>query len=238
MTAKLFIALVFISSIIYSQTEQLEEENLTKLLESGELSKSKFQTYGVYWREMIKEIGGYPELPYDEKSKKLKFKWIHEIQQSKKINFNRILEWSAITFGSLSDVLHYKDFESGKIVIKGFYDITHKNEYKGFWGKSLEGFQTTKCYLTYIFTVKDDIIKTEVVDIHYKFAVYGYYSSGVYIPDRTIDMSIHRVYPITNFEIDKWREKLDLMHKTSIQIELLMYSLQSYIIDYNNDYSF
>jgi len=232
MTAKLFIALVFISSIIYSQTEQLEEENLTKLLESGELSKSKFQTYGVYWREMIKEIGGYPELPYDEKSKKLKFKWIHEIQQSKKINFNRILEWSAITFGSLSDVLHYKDFESGKIVIKGWFDVTHLNEYKNFWGKSLEGFKTTKCYETYVFTVKDDIIKIEVGNVFYRYQTYGYTSDG------TVDVSIHSIYPITNFENTEWKEKLSLIEQTGNSIENLINNLVLYIEDYGNDYNF
>ena len=236
---KIFIALLFISSIIYSQTKQLEQENLTERFNSGEFNAATYQKYGIEWREMIKEIGGYPELPYDDKSKRLKFKWVNETKQSKKINFNRILEWSAITFGSYADdVVLYKDFDSGKIVIKGGYDITHKNEYKSFWGKSLEGFQTTKCFLTYIFTIKDDIIKTEVVDIQYKFKIYGYYSSGAYTPDRIVDLSIHRIYPITNFEYDEWREKLDLMDKTHIQIQLLVYSLHSYILDYRNDYSF
>ena len=232
MKSKIFITLIFISSIIYSQTEQLEKENLTKRLETGELTKSKFQTYGVYWLDMIEEIGGYPELPYDEKSKQIKFKWIQETEQSKKTNFNRIIEWSAITFGSLSNVLHYKDFDSGKIVIKGWFDVTHLDEYKNFWGKSLEGFKTTKCYQTYVFTIKDDVIKIEVGNVYYRYQTYGYTSDG------TIDVSIHSIYPITNFENTEWKEKLSLIEQTGNSIGTLVNNLFLYIEDYGNDYKF
>lgn len=238
MKTNIFIILLFISNIIYSQTEQLEKESMSERFSKGEFSIETYRKYGNDWRIMIAEIGGYPKLPYDETSEQIKFKIVQITEQSKKINFNRILEWSAINFGALSSVLHYKDFESGKIIIKGWFDVTHKNDYKNFWGKSKEGIKTTKCYQTYIFTIKDNTIKTEIVDVRYKFKTYGYYSSSLYIPDRTFEVSIHKIYPITNFESSEWKEKLDLLNQTNKRIEKLIMNLNNYIKDYSNDYIF
>lgn len=238
MKTKIFIFLFFLSNLVYSQTEQLEKESMSKRFGEGEFSAETYKIYGNDWRSMINEIGGYPELPYDESSGQIKFKIIQTTEQSKKTNYNRILEWTAINFGALSSVLHYKDYESGKIVVKGWFDVTHRNEYKNFWGKSKEGVQTTKCYQTYIFTIKDSTVKTEIVDVRYKFKTYGYYSSSIYIPDRIFEVSIHEIYPITNFESSEWKENLDLLKQTSINIKKLTKNLGIYIKDYNDDYTF
>jgi len=238
MKTKIIIFLLFLSSVVYSQTEQLEKESLSNRYSNGEFSAETYKIYASDWRKMITDIGGYPNLPYEVTSGQIKFKLIETTDQSKKTNYNRILEWSAINFGALSRVLHYKDFESGKLIIKGWFDVTHRNEYKNFWGKSKEGVKTTKCYQTYIFTIKDNTIKVEIVDVRYEFKSYGYYSTSTYIPGRTFEISIHDIYPITNFKSSEWKEKLDLLNQTNIRIKKHIINLNNYIKDYSNDYTF
>jgi len=238
MKTKVVIFLFFLSNIVCSQTEQLEKENLSNRFSNGEFSAATYKAYANDWRQLLDDIGSYPNLPYDEASGQIKFKLIEKTDQIKKINFNRILEWAAINFGALSSVLHYKDFENGKIIIKGWFDVTHKNDYKNFWGQSKEGVKSTKCYQTYVFTIKDNVIKIEVVDVRYEFKSHAYYMTTTYIPDRILEMSIHSIYPITNFESGEWKGKLDLLNQTNINIIKYISNLKEYITDYTNDYSF
>ena len=51
-------------------------------------------------------------------------------------------------------------------------------------------------------------------------------------------MSIHNIYPITNFESDKWKEKLDLLKQTNIKINYLIGNLNQYIKGGKNDFDF
>ena len=158
----IILILLSINSIAYCQTEIAEKESVSNRYKSGELSIDAYRQYANDWQKMINEIGGYPNLPYDTVSKSIKFVEIQETGLPKKINFNRIMEWAAINFGSLSHVLHYENYENGKIILKGNFDVTHKKEYKNFWGNSKEQLTVTTCYQTYIFTVKDNKIKIEV----------------------------------------------------------------------------
>lgn len=238
MKNQIIIFLIILSNIAYSQTEQIEKESLSERYEKGEFSIETYKRYAKVWQKMITEIGGYPNLPYDETSGIIRFKEIQVTGQSLKINYNRVLEWAAITFGSLKNVLHYENLESGKIILKGVFDVTHKNEYKNFWGKSKEGITTTKCYQTYIFTIKDSTFKAEIVDVRYEFKSLGYNSTSFYVPDRIIEVSIHDIYPITKFESEEWKEKLDLLNQTNNRIKLLLIELKLYIMNYNTDYKF
>ncbi len=106
MTMKTFLIflLFFIAKISFSQTEIIEKENIANRYQNGEFTIEKYQQYGKDWRALIEDLGGYPNLPYDNKSQIIKFEYVIETEMSKKIIYDRILEWSAISFGSLSDV--------------------------------------------------------------------------------------------------------------------------------------
>lgn len=238
MKTKIFFLLIILCNYAYSQTEKLEIENLTNRYSNGDFSIEKYQKYANDWKNLINDMGGYPSLPYNESSKKIKFNMIQSTKQSKKVNYNRILEWSAINFGSLDNVLHYQNFESGKIIIKGWFDVTHKSEYKNFWGKSKDGITTTKCFQSFIFTIKDDKVKVEITDVNYVFRSHSYYTTTVYIPDRKFEVSLHDIYPITNFNSHEWKEKLDLLNQTNLKIKRLIMNLNNYIKNYSNDYTF
>ena len=232
------VILFFLSSLVYSQTEKLEKENLSVRFSNGDFSATTYKEYAADWRKMIEDIGGYPNLPYDEVNGQINFNLAEITGQSKKVNFNRILEWAAITFGQLNSVLHYKDYESGKIILKGWFNVKHKAEYRNFWGKPKEGMKNTKCFQTYIFTIKDDAIKIEVVDVNYNTKVSGYFIGTVWVEGYMFEYPIHDVYPITNFESNIWVEKLDLLNQTSKSINSYIKSVNNYIKDYKSDYEF
>ncbi|MDA3942567.1 MAG: DUF4468 domain-containing protein [Bacteroidetes bacterium] len=238
MKMNLFLVFFLFTSLAWAQTEQLEKDNINNRFKNGEFSAEAYPEYVSDWRNMIYSFGKYPELPYDEKSGLIKFKFIKKTGQPKKVNYDRIMEWAAIHFGALKSVLHYENYENGKIILKGNFDVTHKNEYRVFWGKLKEGLKTTRCKQTFIFTIKDNIIKAEVIDVKYEFKLYGYAGASIYVPDRSYEVSIHNIYPVTNYDSIEWKERLDLLNQTNIKIELLIFGLADYIMDYANDITF
>ena len=235
---KALAVLCLISSMAWGQTLQLEKKSLNERFTRGDFSVEDYAKFAKDWRDMIASFGGYPELPYDSVSGHIKFEMVEQTGQPKHVNYQRIMEWAAINFGSLNSVLHYENYESGKIILKGSFDVTHKNIYGIMWGKPLEALKTTRSKQTYIFSIKDNVIKAEIVDVRYEFFVYGYSAASQYIPDRTYEISIHNVYPITNFDSMEWKEKLDLLYQTNLKIKGLIGDLVLYIKDYNDDMNF
>ncbi|MGC9472190.1 MAG: DUF4468 domain-containing protein [Bacteroidales bacterium] len=236
---KLIILLFFgINSLLYSQTENLEIKNLARRYDSGEFSAEDYRQLARDWHELLNDMGGFPELPYDSVRKQIRFEYVFETGLSKSVVFNRILEWSAVYFGSLNHVLHYENKESGKIILKGNFDVTHRKNYKNFWGNPKEGISQTTCYNTYQFTIKDNKIKIEISNIEFEINYGGYLSANVYIPNRLVNISIHDLYPITDFDSGEWKEKLDLLNQTNRKITNIVNSMFIYIKEYTNDYAF
>lgn len=235
---KTLVAFCLFSTLAMGQTLQLEKKSLNERFLRGDFTVADYAKFAKDWRDMLASFGGYPELPYDSVSGHIKFEMVEQTGQPKQVNYQRIMEWAAINFGSLSTVLYHENFESGKIILKGSFDVTHKNVYGVMWGRPLEALKTTRSKQTYIFSIKDNVIKAEVVDVRYEFFVYGYSVASQYIPDRTYEISIHNVYPITNFESMEWKEKLDLLYQTNLKINELISDLVRYIKDYDNDLNF
>ena len=235
MMAITVLAIVFMSAIAINasaQTLDIERVSLASRQVNKEITPEKFLRYGAEWKKIIASVGGYPTMPYDEKSGQIKFKMVHHTGVSKEVNYDRILEWAALKFGALSSVLHYDNLESGKIIIKGWFSITHKADYKNFWGVLKESINTTKCYQTYVFTVKDNDIKVEIRGINYVFKSTAY--SGVI----TYEQSIDEFYPITQYESEEWKSKLEVLKETNSRIKGLFEDVSNYIMDYESDYNF
>lgn len=235
----LILIFCIIPALAFTQTEQLEKENLTKMFQAGEFDEYGFKTRATEWGNLLQDFGGYPELPYNPETETIQFINSFEFPSiSKEVIFSRVLEWAAINFGSLNEVLHYKDLQSGKIILKGNFQIKFRRDYKNFWGKTKESITEKKCFQTYIFTVVDSKMKVEITDLKYEYKVYGYYINNQYRPTETYKMSIHEFYPITEFDTKDWKENLDLIYKTKLKIDLLESSLGVYILNYKEDYQF
>ena len=63
---KLIILLFFgINSLLYSQTESIEIKNLARRYDSGEFSAEDYRQLARDWHKLLKDMGGFPELPYE-----------------------------------------------------------------------------------------------------------------------------------------------------------------------------
>jgi hypothetical protein len=117
-------------------------------------------------------MGGYPDLPYNENTNTIQFNQVLEFPNvDKETIYNRILEWSALTFGSINAVLHYENFETGKIILKGTFEIIYRLETKSFWGFEKEAITNSECSETYIFTLKENKVKIEITNLMYEYTV-------------------------------------------------------------------
>ncbi|MCK5856666.1 MAG: hypothetical protein KAG64_04205 [Bacteroidales bacterium] len=233
----LFLSLTF-SSQIYSQTEKIEINNLSKRYQSGEFGLEALKEYGAAWQKLIQDMDGYPNLPYNPITKSLVFNYILDTKLEKEKVFSRILEWSAINFGSITNVLHYKSLKDGKIILKGNFEVNYRKDYKNFWGSSKEKYTKTTCYQTYVFTIIENKVKLEVINIEYSFHYYGYTYANTYIPSKVVKIKIDNIYPITNFDSDLWKENLDLLYQTNNNIIRISKNINDYINSIEKDYTF
>ncbi|KPL20399.1 MAG: hypothetical protein AMS23_11035 [Bacteroides sp. SM1_62] len=221
------------------QTKELEMAHLYEMVKSGQITNVTFNTYGKEWNNLLAEMGGYPDLPYNERTKSIEFSQVLDLPNiDKRTIYNRILEWSALHFGSLNSVIHYDDFETGKIILKGWFGITYKFDTKSFWGIEKESISLSECSETYIFTIKDNKVKIEITNLQYESTIGGMYVAGSYIPESKTYRSIHSLYPITKDEPITWKGKLSLLEETKDNITLYLTSLYIYIENHINDYNF
>lgn len=185
---------------------------------------------------LIAENNGYPALPLNADGE-IRYHFIKSFSGvNKKILYDRIHEWAALTFGNINSVLHYENYENGKIILKGHFEISHKLDYKNFWGRLKEGVSNRTCYQTYIFTLLDDKVKIQIIDLTYEWDLYNYTgSSYITIPTK---QSIHGFYPITDGDYKQWKERLDILYQTKLEIDDIVNSLEGYIKDVHTDYKF
>ena len=236
---QIFIFLFVLPILGFTQTEIIEKENFQKkYVVEEKYSPEKLKEIGRKWKELMTDYGGYPNLSYDSSLNEINYKFINSFKGiNKEIIYNRIIEWSAIVFGNSDHVIRYKNMETGKIILKGAFDIMFDYDYKNFWGVEKENTTSKTCYFTYIFTIKDDKIKSEIQDIRYEYTISILNSGGFYSETEYIK-PISQLYPITNYKVEKWKEYLDILFETNNSIRSLQDDVAQYIENYNSDYNF
>jgi hypothetical protein len=227
----LLIVSFLIASFCYSQTPEIEKENMVKMYESGKVNLEEYQELVKQWHELLADVGEYPKLPFNESLGIIRFEFVNQYSFNKEVIFKRIKEWGAITFGALNSVLHYEDFESGKIILKGYFDIPYVADVK-MWFRENEVVSSSKCYHTYIFTIKDNKLKVQITSLEYEISYIAGYASGKYT------RSVHSLYPVTADNLMQWKSKLSLLVNTDIEIKSLVKRMDMYIRSYQNDYDF
>ena len=190
---------------------------------------------------MLSFFGGYPAMPYDEEKELIEFVNVLELNGiPKSVIFNRLKEWIAINFGNIDAVLHYESFESGKVIIKGVFEIPYFKKRYNFWGKVIDDeiSKSVESTQTYIFTIVDNKLKIETTNIRYNFMTAGYWTGSYYRPERTNELSIHSLYPITAHPASEWKSMLSILLFTKEKINQKNLLLQYYIKNYQSDYNF
>jgi hypothetical protein len=231
--------IAFTLSCLYSQTRKIEVENLKNRYEKGQIKIYEYQEMSKKWHNIINNYYEYPDLPFDTNSKEIHYINNFTFQGLNKQNiFARILEYSAINFKSMDAVIVHKDFKSGKIILKGYFDVNYIEDYNNFWKSEKEKVNSLKCYSTYIFTIIDNRLKIDVQNIFYETFIKGEATGSYYVPDRYFDYSINMLLPITNSEIVEWKGRFSILNETDNGIKDLIYSIEKFIQEYISDYNF
>ena len=230
------ITITLIPCLLRSQTIAMEEQNLNRKIKS--MSSEKIVSLVNSWRTFLVDYGEFPKLPFDSSSNQINYSFVDNYSLSKSVIFNRVLEWGALSFGSLDAVLHYKDFESGKIIIKGYFSINYKEDYQNFWGKTKEQLNSKDVFQTYIFTIKDNKLKVQIEGIEVEFAISGYSNSNFYVPASKRKYPLDALYPITDQDPIRWKEHLNILKEINDHIAISHRNMKRYISGYQQDYAF
>lgn len=239
MKATFILLFLFIPSFLICQTIELEKKYLNGVIQSGKLDQVQLKKIGTSWQQLLKGFGGYPELPYNPVSKRIEYTRIDNFEGlTKKDIYPRVKEWIAINYGAIKDVLHYEDFNTGKIIVKGWNNLIIEDILKTFWGSPTEVIRALKCNHTVVFTIKDSKMKTEFTNLEYEAEADGHYNGTYYIQPRKITYSIEELYPVTIRKESTWFSRLSTLKNTSIQINNIQESVRRYIINSNDENEF
>ncbi len=83
-----------------------------------------------------------------------------------------------------------------------------------FWGTKKETLNKRECSQTYIFTVKDNKVKVEIISIKFEYTSGGYGSGNYYVPETKYKIDINYLYPVSIFKPIQWKENLNILDQT------------------------
>jgi len=240
----LSIAFFFVLSS-YSQTREIEIKYIKDKFEKGEITIQEYQDMGKKWNELMDLFKGYPKFPYNPVTEEIEYLFTKNYPTlTKEIIYDRIKEWTALSFGNINSVLHYENYENGKIIIKGTKTLYVLEDYErtGFWGNrtEVETIKEVEVAVTYVFTIRDTRLKVQYAKLNFEYKSTGYYSNLLkqYIPNRKWTTPLYRIYPITSGDASSWKYKLSILYETTKSTSSTVNSLTKYIENYENDYSF
>ncbi len=232
-----FITLLMLSYSIglFGQTADAEKKRLTERYQQKDFDAVEYAEFAKEWNAVLNKMGGYPDLPYNSETEKIEFTFSKTFSDlSKEIIFDRIMEWCAINYGNLSYVLHYENFESGKIIVKGWFNIFNIKHYGKIFN---DQFEQTKCDHIFVFTLSDKSLKLEATRLNYTFTQL-IWSSNLTYTEQSYNIPIQLLYPITDGDTGEWGRRLSILYETNKRLKSYATDLFKYIGNYNKDYEF
>jgi len=230
----IILSILLLSTLCFGQTKELEMQNLAEMFQNGEFDEEGYKYRADEWYKLMDEFGGYPEFPINEGTGTIEFTYVKEFPLlDKKDIFNRVLEWGALNYGNVSNIINYQNIEDGKIILKGFFYIYHHADYNGlFVEKKL--IVRKKCSYVFILTIVDRKIKINITNLWFTYIP----SSGQATGGHDYEFSIHELYPITKGKTKFWNENLSMLIETKKKLEFETNYLTGYIFSKMSDYDF
>ena len=236
MKQKLLIAIWMLSGIAavtFSQTLDLEYKHMMNEYMSGELTQIEFRDLSFAWRDLI-DSTGYPLIPYDSVSKRVEYTFVSALDGfPRETIVNRISEWAAVAFGSTDGLLTTQG-NTSRLILNGsmevlFPDIflVYKNAWRGY--VETEQQNSSLCYFTMVFTVKEGRMRSQFLNLSYEYTDY--------LNNRTVSRSLNSCFPISENEQGEWKAIITLVNETEKNLAALVEQLNTYIRDFENDYS-
>ncbi len=215
------IIILLISFNMYGQTDSIEQSIVYKKALSMEITGPEYSKIVKDWVAAVKRSKGYPRLQVNNDGK-VQYSFIKEFPNvSKKLLYNRILEWLSVSYGIFSSYL-YSNQEDGKIICS----------------ISLKVYDNTTSSFTYVISIKDNKILVNIMNLGYQVTTIGHYSGDTWIPDSSYYSGIDQVFPIILKEPLKWNYYLDLMATINKQLNNEMDILSDYLTNYDARYVF
>jgi hypothetical protein len=218
----LIISLIMLwGSLLFGQSDSLEKAILFDKLKAKEMRQDVFAETLTKWKEVMKEIGGYPDIPMDQNNK-AHYNFLYEFPGILKDKlFARTLEWLAINYGLVPAYI-YSNQEDGKIIFRNNVNLVTGNV----------------CTYTSVITIRNEKILMEIINIGYQSFYEGHYSNDTWVPEKTIDFGINQVYPIILKKPASWYSNISILRATNAFFKTEKINLLDYILTYDNTYGF
>jgi hypothetical protein len=208
-------------NIIYAQNDSIEKKVLYNRCTSNQISLDEFSKLGSRWNQTIKNINGYPSIPFNNEGK-IEYSFVEEFNSlDKSTLYNRILEWFSITYGIIPAYM-YANASDGKIISTQSFNISN-NE---------------KCTYCYVIAIKNEKIKLNVINIDYEVKNGGYYSGDTWIPETSNTTSLDQFFPIILKKPAEWISSFKTLQSIDNHFKDDVNSIRQYILTYNVRYSF
>ena len=233
MKKAILILLLSLSLAGFSQTSEIELERVKARYEKNEFSAEQYQVMGKEWNRLITYFGGYPDFPVNQENKRIEYVFIDTLSGfTKKEIFQRIKEYTAINFGHISAVLHYEDYESGKLILKGSFEDYYTKEVSWWVNPSKELLTKIRCNFTVEITVKDERFKMKITDPMVEHYFYFNYL------EQSSEMPLSSLYPITDSDTKGWESRLKELLAVKNGIMNYSNSQLAYILNLKQDNNF
>ena len=216
----------------FSQTLEMEHDSMMDKYLSKELGQLEFKDLTFAWRALIDSVG-YPEIPYDSVRKKVEYTFISSLESvPRETIVNRVSEWAAVSFGSTNALLTHQG-EVSRLILNGSIEVffpdlfmVYKNVWRGYVEKEMQN--SSICYFTFVFTIREDKMKTQILNLSYEYTDY--------VSDRTVSRTLDSCFPISSNEQDEWKAIIGLINETGNSLQAMVKLLEGYILAYERDY--
>lgn len=229
-----FLLISLMPLLLFSQTAEIETELVKLRYERNEIPIEEYKKMGKEWQRLLDYFGGYPEFPLNDEGNKIEFQYIEKLPGlSKEQIFNRIIEYSAINFGSINEVLHYSSLSTGKLIFKGNFKSYYLKRASGLFANP-DNQIPTKFLVSFTveFTLKDGAYKMKITDpLVSDYYFYNYQESSSTLP-------ITSYYPVTEAPLKEWDARLKKLIEIKNLFTYYSTSLKAYINNINADYDF
>jgi len=227
------ILILTVTASAFPQTLTLEYDTMMNKFLAKEYTQLEFKELVYAWKELVDSMD-YPMVPYDSVSKKVEYEFIHGLEGiPRETIVNRVSEWAAVTFGSTNALLTHQG-NGSRIILNGSIEVLFpdmmvvwKNSWKGY--VETEQINSSFCYFTLVFTIRDGKMKTQVTNLTYQYTDF--------VKDQTITKTLNSCFPISSHEKKEWKALISLVKETTTSLNTMMGLLIDYIRDYENDYS-
>lgn len=213
--------LLFATTALFAQSDSIEKKLLFNELTAKRIKQEKFSEIGIEWNRTIKEIGGYPTLPFNLNNE-VYYSYLLEFENlTKEQLVNRSLEWMAINHSIYPNQM-YSNVADGKIILQNTF--TANNNYTGIY--------------TCVISIKDKTMLIEYIKIGFKLFIPGHYSGDTWVNDSTSELPIDQVFPIILKRPNEWEWRLNLLKNADTFFKNEVNNHFNFIKNYDETYRF